>query len=86
MASPQANSILFYKAPALPSIPSYIEAGSSNQLRTLSRIMTEAEFAALMIVTPYTDSTIHIDVGDIIITTGALMFRHGQSMDLSVLF
>jgi hypothetical protein len=69
MANLQGHSILFYKAPSIASIPTFTETNSTNQLRTVSRIITEAEFATLMTIGSYTDTTILIDVGDLIITT-----------------
>lgn len=72
MAVPaQASSILFYKSPTIPFIPTYTEIESEGQLRTVSRIMTEAEFTAIMNVGAYTETTIRIDIGDLIITTGS---------------
>ena len=71
MATPQGHSILFYKSPTVPFIPTYTEIEDEGQLRTVSRIMTEAEFAALMNVGAYTDETVRLDIGDLIITTGS---------------
>lgn len=71
MVNPQGHSVLFYKSSSIPFIPTYTEIENEGQLRTISRIMTEAEFTAIMNVSAYTDETVRLDIGDLIITTGS---------------